>query len=83
MRPTLSRFIANARDDATSAHSHAEYMLVRNLGRVLPRSTAPIEEGAVSAAWDAALQDAATTLLEEFGRAAARRGPDTLESLIL
>lgn len=35
LRPTLSQFIASARADATSAHSYAEFILVRNLGRVL------------------------------------------------
>lgn len=83
LRPTLSQFIGNARDDDTSAHSYAEFILVRNLGRVLLKSDAPVAEGAFSALSDAALKDAATALLEEFDRAAARRGPGTLESLIL
>jgi hypothetical protein len=83
LRPTLSRFIANAREDATSAHSHAEFVLVRNLGRVLLKSESPVGEGAFSGVSDAALKDAAATLLRDFDRAAGRRGPATLESLIL
>lgn len=83
LRPILSQFVANARDDATSAHSHAEFVLVRNLSRVLPKLESPVEDGDFSAVSDAALKDAAAALLEEFDRAAARREPDTLESLIL
>jgi hypothetical protein len=83
LRPTLSQFIANAREDATSAHSYAEFILVRNLGRVLLKSESPVADGTFSAVSDAALKDAATTLLGEFDRDAARRDPGTLESIIL
>lgn len=83
LRPTLSQFIANARDDATSAHSYAEFVLVRNLGHILLKSESAVTDVAFSRASDTALKDAAMTLLREFDRAAARRDPDTLESLIL
>lgn len=83
LRPAFAQFIANARDDATSAHSYAEFILVRNLGRVLLKSGSPVAEGAFSAASDSALKDAASTLVDEFDRAAARGDPRTLESLLL
>lgn len=83
LRPTLAQFVANAREDATSAHSYAEFILVRNLARVLLKSESPVAEEAFSAVSDAALKDAATTLLREFDRAADRRDPGALESLIL
>lgn len=83
LRPTLSRFIANARDDARSAHSYAEFILVRNLGRSLLKPDSIVAEAAFSAESDQALNDAAAKLLDDFDRAAARLDPGTLESLIL
>ena len=83
LRPTLDRFIANGRADLTSAHSYAEYVLVRNLARVLLKSDAPVDAAAFSAVPDTSLKDAAAKLLEEYDRTAATRDPRTLESLIM
>lgn len=83
LRPTLSQFIANAREEVASAHSYAEFVLVRNLARALLESESPVVEGVFAGVSDQALKDAAAGLLEDFDRAARRGDPYTLESLIL